>query len=59
MVEHQIKDINQLIETPEKVNEKELTYFLDSQKNIPPLIFVFIYSQKFFITRKGWAMNNH
>ena len=26
MVEHQIKDLNQLIESPEKVNDKELTY---------------------------------
>ena len=26
MVEHQIKDFNQLIENPEKVIEKELTY---------------------------------
>ena len=41
MVEHQIKDINQLIENPEKVNEKELTYFFELTKKYPSSNFCF------------------
>ena len=41
MVEHQIRDINKLIETPEKVNEKELIYFFELTKKYPSSNFCF------------------
>ena len=41
MVEHQIKDFNQLIENPEKVNEKELNYILDLTNKYPSSNFPF------------------
>ena len=41
MVEHQIKDFNQLIENPEKVNEKELTYILKLTTKYPSSNFCF------------------
>ena len=41
MVEHQIKDFNQLIENPEKVNEKELTYISKLTTKYPSSNFCF------------------
>ena len=41
MVEHQIKDFNQLIENPEKVNEKELTYISKLTNKYPSSNFCF------------------
>ena len=59
MVEYQIKDFNQLIENPEKVNEKELTYISNLPINILLQIFVFLCLPKYFITKKELDMNNH
>ena len=55
MVEHQIKDFNQLIENPEKVNEKELTYFLETYKKISFLKFLFLYAyQNTSLSKRNW-----
>ena len=46
MVNHEIKDINKLLKTSEKVNEKELTYFFDLTQKYPSSKFLFLYTYK-------------
>ena len=46
MVNHKIKNINSLIQNPSKVNDKELTYFLDLTLKYPSSSFCFLFLTK-------------
>ena len=59
MVNHKIKNINSLIQNPSKVNDKELTYFLDLTLKYPSSSFVSFFLQKFFINKKELVLNSH
>ena len=46
MVNHEIRNISSLIENPSKVNDKELTYFLDLTLKYPSSSFCFLFLTK-------------
>ena len=46
MVNHEIRNISSLIENPEKVNDKELTYFFDLTLKYPSSSFCFLFLTK-------------
>ena len=52
MVNHEIKNINSLIETPSKVNDKELTYFFDLTLKYPSSSICFLFLTKILHQQK-------